>query len=50
VAQIVEWLPSKCEALSSSLSTLKERKEGRKKEREEGRKEEGRDKGRKKKV
>jgi hypothetical protein len=46
VAQIVEWLPSKCEALSSSLSTLKERKEGRKKEREEGRKEEGREEGR----
>jgi hypothetical protein len=40
MAQVVEYLPSKCKALSSNFSTvkLKGRKEGRKQGREEGRK------------
>jgi hypothetical protein len=37
VADVVEHLPSKCKALSSSSSITKERKEGRQKRRKAGR-------------
>jgi hypothetical protein len=36
VAQVEEYLSSKCEALSSSLHTARERREGEKEEMKEG--------------